>query len=101
MLKMDVTGDASSKEIKLEGRLDTNTSREFTTKVSEISADTVNIVLNLEKVMYISSAGLRAILLIHNDLSQRNGKLTLLHVNDFTRELLDETGLSDCLNIVD
>ncbi len=99
MLNIDIKTDGNSANAVLEGRLDVNTSSELKEKVGGLSEDITNIDLDLEKLSYTSSAGLRVILQIHNQLKQRGGKLVLTHPNEVIMEVLEDTGLADCLNI--
>ena len=51
-------------ELVIDGRLDTGTAPELEVKLKEISKDTQTLYLNMKNVQYVSSSGLRVILLI-------------------------------------
>ena len=55
-------------------------------------------ILDLEKLQYTSSAGLRVILLAQKTM-YKQGKLILKHVGDTVMEVFEMTGLSDLLTI--
>ena len=78
--------------------MDTNTSRELEKEVSSIE-NIENLVLDFEKLEYISSAGLRIILSLQKTMFSK-GNLIIKNVNDDVREVLDITGFSDILTIV-
>ncbi len=99
MLNIDIQVNGSDAKIVLEGRLDANTSPELKEKMGRLPEEVKNIELDLEKIAYTSSAGLRVILQYHNQLNQRGGKLKLTRPNDNIMEVFEDTGLSDCLNI--
>ena len=84
--------------ISVEGRIDANTSNEFMNKINENLEGAKNVVIDFEKVEYISSAGLRVLLSTEKTMKGQ-GKLTLVHVNDVVMEVLNITGFVDILNI--
>lgn len=86
-------------ELFLEGRLDSAASAE----VQEIFNNTAerfdNVVLDMEKMEYISSAGLRLLKLLHMAMKKKNGELTLRNVNRMAMEVFEMTGFVSLLNI--
>ncbi len=93
-----------SKELKdevltvtLDGRLDTITARELEKELENLYG--VNkIVIDLEKLEYMSSAGLRVILILQKKMSIKGG-LVVKNPNAEIKELFDMTGFSDYLII--
>lgn len=85
-------------DITLEGRLDTTTSPKLETELkSEISGIT-ELVFDLAKLEYISSAGLR-VLLSAQKVMHKQGKMKLINVTDQVMEIFDVTGFVDILTI--
>lgn len=82
----------------LTGRLDTSTAPELETEISELLATENAITLDMEKLEYISSAGLRVILKTQKSLSGKGG-LKLINVPTEVKEVFDITGFSDFLTI--
>ena len=80
------------------GRLDTVTAPELEAEISAILPTAESLVLDMEKLEYISSAGLRVILKTQKALTQKAG-LKLIHVSDDFREVFEITGFSDFLTI--
>ena len=99
MLNTDIQINGSDVKIVLEGRLDANTSPGLKEEMGKLPESVKNIELDVQKVSYTSSAGLRVILQYHNQLNQRGGKLTVSHPNETLMEVFEDTGLLDCLNI--
>ncbi|MDO4493685.1 MAG: STAS domain-containing protein [Clostridia bacterium] len=84
--------------LKLAGRLDTTTSPELEQKINALGADVKHLVLDMEELSYVSSAGLRVILGAQKKMS-RAGSLKLLKVCDAVMEVLEMTGFADILDI--
>lgn len=80
------------------GRLDTTTAPEFEKTLDALLNGVTNLILDMEKITYVSSAGLRAILKLQK-LMQKRGKMTLTGVNDDVREIFEITGFADILQI--
>ncbi|MBR4964965.1 MAG: STAS domain-containing protein [Lachnospiraceae bacterium] len=84
--------------IKIIGRLDTTTSPDFNKIINEDIADTDNLVLDFEKLDYISSAGLRVLLYAQKKM-QKLGTMKLINVCEDVMEVFEMTGFSDILTI--
>ena len=84
--------------VALEGRLDTTTSPELEKQLSESLPGVKELVLDLEKLEYISSAGLRVLLTAQKTMTKQ-GSMKLIHVNDLVMEILEVTGFVDILTI--
>lgn len=97
-MNINVEKNGEDLKIVVEGRIDANTSNEFMNKINENLAGAKNVVIDFEKVEYISSAGLRVLLSTEKTMKGQ-GKLTLIHVNDVVMEVLNITGFVDILNI--
>ena len=84
--------------IKPEGKLDTVTAPEMEEAIKEIISDVTELNLDLEKLEYISSAGLR-VLLAAQKIMNGKGEMKVRNVNDAIMEIFDVTGFSDILTI--
>lgn len=82
----------------LSGRLDTATAPELETEISGILPNAESLVLDMENLEYISSAGLRVILKTHKALEPKGG-LKLRNVPESVKEVFDITGFSDFLAV--
>ena len=88
----------NTETLALIGRLDTVTAPELEAEISAILPTAESLVLDMEKLEYISSAGLRVILKTQKALTQKAG-LKLIHVSDEVMEVFEITGFSDFLTI--
>ena len=85
---------------KAEGRIDGVNARDFEEALkAAISADDNTVVMDLEGLSYISSAGLRVILLIAKTLRKRNAKLMLCSLSDPIREVFEISGFDKIIPV--
>lgn len=85
--------------IALTGRLDTITSPQLEETIhAELTPDVTELILDLEKLEYLSSAGLRVILSMQKQMAKQGG-LVLRHVNETIMEVFEITGFTDILTI--
>ncbi|MBO5552027.1 MAG: STAS domain-containing protein [Lachnospiraceae bacterium] len=89
----------NSLQINVEGKIDTLTSPEFQDVVLKSFQKSNNIIINFDKVPYISSAGLRALILGQKTASSKGGNLTLINVQTGVYSVFKETGFDKILNI--
>ena len=83
--------------LALEGRLDTVTAPELEREVSDLKGVT-DLVFDMKKLDYISSAGLRVILKAQKTMNTQ-GSMKLKNVGDSIMEVFEITGFSDILTI--
>ena len=98
MLNILKTIENGKAEFKTEGRLDTVTAPELETAIREALDDMTELVLDFEKLDYISSAGLRVLLSAQKALAKKDG-MKVIHVNETIMEIFEVTGFADILNI--
>ena len=81
-------------ELVLIGRLDSLTAQETEDIFMQQAERFDDIVLNMEQMEYISSAGLRVLKKLHMAIRQKNGTLTLKNVNKMVMEVFEMTGFA-------
>ena len=84
--------------VLLDGRLDTTSAPDFDAVVKNELAGVETFILDLKKLQYTSSAGLRVILLAQKAMNKQ-GKLILKNVAEGVMEVFEMTGLADLLTI--
>ena len=92
------TQDHSALTLFLEGRLDTTTSPQLEAELSASLDGVTQLTLDLEKLAYLSSAGLRVILAAQKRMNKQ-GQMVVRHVNDTIMEVFEVTGFVDILTI--
>lgn len=97
---MKINKEKTGQELtfSLEGRLDTVTAPELERELNAELDGAEALTLDLGKLEYISSAGLRVLLSAHKEMARKGG-LKILNANEIVREVFDVTGFSDILNI--
>ena len=86
---------------KISGRLDSNTSPEFEEKVTGAIEDgSYQMIIDLENLEYLSSAGLRVLLKTTKMLKNEDGRLVLCSLADYVREVFEISGFDTFLPIV-
>ena len=81
-----------------EGRLDTTTSPELEALLKESLDGVTALTFDFAGLEYISSAGLRVLLAAQKAMNKQ-GSMTLTHVNEAVMEILEVTGFTDILTI--
>lgn len=85
-------------ELSLSGRLDANTAVALEKEIGELQNVDV-LVLNLKDLQYISSAGLRVILMAHKKMRAVAGSMKVVHPTEVVMEVFVMTGFTDILTI--
>ena len=97
-LDIDVKKDGTEYTFLLEGRLDTITSPALESKIDETTPDATKLILDLAKLDYISSAGLRVLLGAAQAMDGK-GDMAVRNLNESVKEVFDVTGFSNLFNI--
>ena len=77
---------------RLEGSLDGKTAPEVREQLRPFLDANSKLILDLTKVDYLSSAGLRLLLLLYREVSGNKGKLVLVGVSEDIRTVMSHTG---------
>ena len=99
MLNITKSTENNALTIALEGRLDTTTAPELEAELKAALPGVVSLTMDMSKLEYISSAGLR-VLLSAQKIMNKQGEMKITGVNDVIMEIFEVTGFSDILNIV-
>ena len=98
MLNIYKTENGTELTIALEGRLDTVTSPTLEGELKNALEGVDSLVFDMDKLQYISSAGLR-VLLSAQKVMNRQGSMVVRNASDDVKEIFDVTGFSDILTI--
>ncbi|MCR5218106.1 STAS domain-containing protein [Treponema sp.] len=87
-------------EALVSGRLDTVTAPEAELILRGMADQCNQLILNLEDVSYISSAGLRVVLLLLKIMTAAGKKMSVKKPSEFCRQVFAATGMDGILTIV-
>ena len=95
-MTIEKTMDGSTAVLRLEGWLDTQNAPVLAEALNGLDDGAEKLVLDLEKLEYISSAGIRQIVTAYKEM---NGELTLKNLSTEVASVLHMTGLDKKLTI--
>ena len=84
--------------IAVEGSIDTLTASDFEAKVLKALEGVKKLILDFAKVEYVSSAGLRTIILLNEKMEEKEG-MTIKNINDEVRDVFEMTGFDELLTL--
>ena len=90
--------DGANLTVKLVGRLDAVTAMQLDKDFAATLKGVSNLTLDLAKLDYVASAGLRILLKTQKKMD-RQGSMVIKNVQDSVREVLDMTGFSNFLTL--
>ena len=97
-MTINKTKNGTELTIALEGRLDTMTAPDLEAELKKSLDGVETLTLDISKLDYISSAGLRVLLSAHKRMSTKGG-MKVTNVNDVVQEVFEVTGFADILTI--
>jgi anti-sigma B factor antagonist len=98
MLKITKQADGSTLTVKVEGRVDSNTAVELDRALNGALDGITKLILDFERLEYISTAGLRALLIAQKTMNQQ-GTIVIRNVSAAVKEIFEVTGFTDMLMI--
>lgn len=84
--------------ITLDGKMDITTAPDLEKEVSNLDG-VKELIMDFEKLRYISSAGLRVLLLAHKKMIKQGGAMKVIRVNENVMEVMTAMGFADILTV--
>ena len=91
--------DTTCVTLELKGRIDSTTSPQLEAQLLPEYESARNVKLNFAELDYISSAGLRVLLVGVKKANEKSAKQTLVNVSPEILEVFEMTGFDNVLNI--
>ena len=99
-MEISITESGDVRILSFQGNLDTNTSVQAESEINSlIDAGTQKLLVNFEKLDYISSAGLRILLATAKKLKASEGDLKICGLNETVQEVFDISGFATILSV--
>ena len=86
-------------QLNVEGKIDALSSDEFQNLVLKAFMKSKSVIINLEKVVYMSSSGLRALILGDKTAQSKGGQLIIINAPEQVIETFKVTGLDSILDV--
>ncbi|MBD2391623.1 STAS domain-containing protein [Aphanizomenon flos-aquae NRERC-008] len=90
--EINITTNEDINLVVVRGDIDASTAKSVTDAVLALVVPESKILLDMTKVEYMSSAGLRTLLSIHRQTTAKEGKLLLVGLNEELKDTMDTTG---------
>ena len=97
-MNINKTQNASALTVAVEGRLDTTTAPVLEAELKASLDGVTELVLDFEKLDYISSAGLR-VLLSAQKVMTKQGSMKVIRMSETVMEIFEVTGFSDIIDV--
>lgn len=100
---MQIVLEETSRAIvaRIDGEIDGKTAPEAQRTVLSALAEGSRLLLDLSGTTYMSSAGLRMLLLVHRESTSRSARLVLVGVRREVQEVMDATGFLRFFTLAD
>jgi anti-anti-sigma factor len=99
-MKLTVADAGEVKIVRIEGELNTQTSPDAEAQLTQlIDAGARKVVVNFERLAYISSVGLYILLTAAKQLQVSGGELRVCSLNDLVREIFDISGFDTIVSV--
>ncbi len=99
-MNLKTTAENNTATIAIDGRLDTMTSPELIAEIGKVAPANDKLILDVSRLEYISSAGVRALVTAHKQMAKKGG-FTVKSPSKNVLEIIKLTGLTAILNIQD
>lgn len=92
--------DGATLILKADGRVDGTNATQFQDDLKQhIAAEDRAVILDFEELSYISSAGLRVILLVTKSLRDRNARFAVCNLSESIREVFSISGFDQIIPV--
>lgn len=100
-MRLNAHTRGSSTIIAFDGSLDSGTAPGVQEEIDRLMPQAGTVILDLSKMVYMSSAGLRVLLLIHRRARRDGAKIVLAGLVPDVREVMSATGFLDFFEVMD
>lgn len=99
-MEVTIRDESDTKIIMLQGKLDTNSTPDVESEINSLLDSGANkLLINFEKLSYISSTGLRLLLATAKRLQSSQGDLRVCSLNEMATEVFELSGFTSIINV--
>ena len=98
-MNVEITNNTGIIIITIEGSIDSKTAGDLQSQIMNKITETDKVILDLSKVDFVSSAGLRLLLMVYRQIKLKNGKVILVNVFEEIQDVMSMTGFINFFNI--
>ena len=100
-MEVKINMQSSPVEVIIAGRVDTTRAAQLEKEISAlIKSDANKIAIDFSGLEFISSAGLRQLLLLQKNITTKEGTLTITGLSPEVQEIFDITGFTKIFTII-
>lgn len=99
-LDVNLVKNGSTAEVQLNGYINAQNAGDVYDILGEVVGKFDNVVLDMEKLKYVSSGGLRAFKHAYLELRKKGGTLQAKNVNKMVMEVFEVTGFTRLIEII-
>lgn len=100
-MTLNITLKADRAEAAVTGEIDGKTAPEIQARLVGLAESHTRLLLDMKAVTFLSSAGLRMLLLLYRQFAAKSGKVFLLGVTEEIRDTMSMTGFSNFFTFVE
>ncbi len=99
-MEIELSNEKEFLIFKISGRLDTTTSDQLEREINDhIDQKINNVILDFKNLNYISSAGLRVVLMLAKTMNEKKGKFFLTALNQEVYQVFEISGFLNILKV--
>ncbi|MCE6990070.1 STAS domain-containing protein [Dyadobacter sp. CY323] len=99
-MKVTITEQDEIAVVEVTGDIDSKTAPEFERNAKLATEKSQKIAIDLTNVEFMSSAGLRVLLMVFRNIKSQNGKVILVGVSEDIQDVMSTTGFINFFTIV-
>jgi len=101
MINVLISSEAGVTRAEVQGSIDGQTAPMVREELQPVIESAQKLILDLTQVSYLSSAGLRLLLLLYREFTAKNGKLVMVGVSPDIRAVMSHTGFLSFFDLAD
>ncbi|WP_428096408.1 STAS domain-containing protein [Candidatus Rariloculus sp.] len=99
---IETVRDGAVLSVKVQGRIDGSNANDFHGEVNAaVTEEDIAVIMDMEQLTYISSAGLRVVLMLAKALEQRQASFMICSLSGAIREVFEISGFDKVISVHD